>query len=333
MHKPAWNWKEPLKVLASKDDPYLKSATAAVGAHGLEVHCSTAPEAPLEFRVFLDGKLVFEPGMVTPEASWYRFCQELGYHAEDHWDLDPALILFHQVLPALARDWGEGALPFDELGLPAGVVCLATVREAWNGAVAALQRGPEASLLGACFAALPLRAVVFQDDPGRRQDHVGTTVDDPLLGIFLHLGRSRQHRVTLAKAAINDTGGLRWSAWEPGGTWEAEGRAFRATQGPADFLRAAGLGRAVPPGFAAIFQAGIEGLAKVMDPVVEAYRRAYPAGIPWHRDPSARFLERTIVEARTEAGRQVLVLDDGTEVVVAETRNAEVTRVLGQEDA
>jgi len=171
--------------------------------------------------------------MVTPDTSWYRFCQELGYHAEDHWDLDPALILFHQVLPALARGWREGGLPCNGLGIPDGVICLATAREAWTAAVATLQRDSGAdpddragNLLGACFSALPLRAVVFQDDPGRREDHVGTTVDDPLLGIFLHLGRSRKRMATLAKAAINATGGLRWSPWEPGGTWEAEGREF-----------------------------------------------------------------------------------------------------------
>ena len=196
-----WNWKEPLKVLSSKDDPYLKTATGTLGSHALEVHCSTAPEAPLEFRVFLDGTLVFEPGMVTPAVGWYRLAQELGYHAEDHFDLDPALILFHQVLPVLARGWGEGGLPFNELGIPDGVVCLATVREAWNAAVAALKKELDADpkaqaaiLLGACMAALPLRAVVFQDDPGRREDHVGTPVDDPLLGIFLHLGRSRKRQ-------------------------------------------------------------------------------------------------------------------------------------------
>jgi hypothetical protein len=277
--------------------------------------------------------------MITPDVAWYRCAQELGYHAEDHWDLDPALILFHQVLPVLAQGWSEGGLPFNELGLPDGVVCLATVREAWKAAVAALKRepdeGPEAQpaiLLGACFGALPLRAVVFQDDPGRRKDYLGTAVDDPLLGIFLHLGRSRKHRVTLAKAAINATGGLRWSPWEPGGAWEAEGREFKATQGPADFLEAASLGGAATPAFTERFRAGIEGLARAMDPVVEAYRLAYPAGIPWHRDPGGRFLERTIVETRTEAGRQVLVLDDGTEVVVAETRKAGSTRVVGQED-
>ena len=172
-----------MRVQSSKDDPYLKTATGTLGAHSLEAHCSTAPEAPLDFRVFLDGMLVFEPGMATPDVLWYRCAQELGYHAEDHWDLDPALILFHQALPLLAQGWGEGSLPFNELGVPDGVVCL-----------------------------------------------------------------------------------------------------------------------------------------------------AYPAGIPWHRDPGGRFLERTIVATRSEGGRQVLVLDDGTEVVVAETRKAGSIRVVGPED-
>ena len=339
MSEKTWSWDEPLTVLESVDGPYLKTASGTIGVHPVAVHCSSAPETPFEFRVFLDGKLVFEQGMTTPEAGWYQLCQDLGYRAGEHWDLDPALILFHQALPVLTRGWKEPALPLDDLGLPEGVVCLATVQAAWSKAVAGGREDPDgdpdraaADLVAACFKALPLRAVVFHDDPGQREDHVGTALDDPLLGVFLHLGRSRRRRVTLAKATQNATGGLKWSAWEPGGDWTAEGREFTATQGPAEFLRAGNLGDAVPSGFGELFRAQVDALGRLMDPVLEAYRHAYPAGIVWHRDAGAGFLNRMVVEVRTEAGRPVPVLDDGSEVVVAETRRAHLTRVTGEAD-
>jgi len=317
MHEKPWVLHEPLQVLESADEPYLQSARGRIGAHELALH--HAPETPDGLRVFLDGELVFEQGQATPGVAWYQLCRDLGYQPEDHWDLDPALILFHQALPALVRDWREHALPYDDLGLPEGVVCLATVAAAWEGAVAGLDRSdPGAQLAAACFQALPLRAVVFHDDPAPREDYVGTGVDEPLVGIFMQFGGSRESCVTLAKATVNGTGGLRWSPWEPGGDWAAEGREWAATQGPADFLAAAGLGEA-PAGFAEAFQAALSALAGQMDPVVDGYRRAYPARIPWHRDTRTRFLNRMIVEVRSGA-RLMLVLDDGSEVEVVDAR-------------
>ena len=337
MDENAWSLNEPLQLLASMDNPYLKTAKGSLGAHELEVHCATAPDTLLSFRVFLDGGLVFEQGAAMPERAWYHLCQELGYQAESHWDLDPALILFHQVLPSLARDWGEAVLPFNDLGIPEGVVCLATVRAAWAKAVEGLKKGlredsnqQAANHVAACFDGLTLRAIVFHDDPGHREDLVGTEVDDPLLGVFLHFGQAREKRVTLAKGTLNATGGLRWSPWEPGGVWVLEGREFAATEGPADFLRAAGLEGPVPPGFGDLFQAQLQGLIKVLDPVVEAYRHAYPARIPWHRDARTRFLNHTIVDVHAKGGRLVLVLDDGSEVVVAEPVRPGVMQVVGE---
>jgi hypothetical protein len=337
MNEQAWFWPEALNVLKAQDGPYLKTASGTIGAHGLTVHRSTAPETPEEFRVFLDGQMVFELGQTTPALPWYHLCQELGYHAEEHWDLDPALILFHQALPVLTRDWQEPGLPYNDLGVPEGVVCLATVRSAWANATRALKENPDgdpgqagANQVAACFKALPLRAVVFHDDPARRKDHVGTLVDAPLLGIFLQFGNTRPNRVTLAKATLNASGGQKWSPWEPGGAWREEGRDFVATQGPAAFLKAAELQGPVPP--EEVFQAVLEGLAEVLDPLVEAYRLSYPAGIRWHREARSRFLNQRITEVRMAGDRPVLILEDGTEVVVAETRNAGLIQVAGEED-
>jgi len=271
--------------------------------------------------VFLDGVAVFELGMVMPAVGWFRLCRDQGYNPEAHWDLDPAMILFRQVVPALAGEWREHPLPFNEAGLPPGVVCLATVREAWEQGVAALGERLRGHAVGervaACLKRLPLRAVVFHDDPGRRRDFVGTGMDDPLLGVYLHLGASRATRVTVSKATLNATGGLRWSPWQAGGEWREDGREYHGTLGAEAFLEAAGwTGVALPVGFAETFMVCLDELTRSLDPVVEAYRQTYPAGIPWHRDPLTRYMHRMIVDARHEKGRILLVLDDGTEVVV-----------------
>jgi len=339
MNEQAWPWPEPLKVLKSRSGPYLKTAEGTLGPHTLSLHCSSAPETPLEFRVFLDGHLVFEQGEATPALAWYQLCEDLGYRAEDHWDLDPALILFHQALPILAQGWEEPGLPRNDLGLPEGVVCLATVRAAWDKATQALPEDRDGdpakdalNLVAACFKALPLRAVVFHDDPARRKDHVGTAMDAPLLGIFVQLGRGPQDRVTLAKATLNASGGQKWSPWEPGGAWRAEGREFKATQGPTEYLKAAGLQGPLPPGFPALFQEALEALAQALEPVVETYRLGYPAGIHWHRDVSARYLNQTITNVRLVGGRPVLTLEDGTEVVVDGAPKPALTQVAGAEE-
>lgn len=321
MEATTWILREPLEVLKSVDDPYLLTAYGALGAHDLAVHYAPDTGKGPEFRVFLDGGAVFELGMATPAEPWFRLCLEAGYDPEVHWDLDPALILFRQAVPELARAWQEHPLPYGELGLPEGVVCLATVQAAWDRGVAALSlRDEPERQVAACLKALPMRAVVFHDDPGHREDFVGTGVDDPLLGVFVHYGASRERRVTLSKATLNGTGGLRWSPWQVGGEWREDGRDRTGTQGPEAFLAAAGLGWTPAPGFREVFTQALSGLIGDLDEAVEACRQAYPAIIPWHRDPLTRYLNHMIVALRVKRGRALLVLDDGSEVPLAASR-------------
>jgi hypothetical protein len=135
--------------------------------------------------------------------------------------------------------------------------------------------------------------------------------------MFLHLGPSRDAQVTVSKATLNATGGLRWSPWTAGGEWREEGREWRATLGAEAFLRAAGLQPGpLPGGLTEAFHHSLAQLTGALDPLLEAYRQTYPAAIPWHRDPLTRYLQRMIVAARHEHGRLLLVLDDGSEIVV-----------------
>jgi hypothetical protein len=320
MGEDAWVLHDSLEVLQSAAEPYLLTAQGRLGGH--EVSCHFAPDAGrgVEFRVFLDGRPVYELGQPAPARAWYRLVRDQGFDPELHWDLDPALILFRQVVPLLARDWGEQPLPFNELGVPDGVVCLASVQYAWRRGVAHLEeqaRGhPAREQAAACLRDLPPRAVVFHDDPAHREDYVGTGMDEPLLGMFLRLGRERGHRITLAKATLDGTGGLRWSPWEPGGAWREEGREFHATRVPRDFLAAAGLDAEPAEGFDQAFRAELAALMKVVEPAVQAYCRACPEGVPWHRDPFTRYLNHMIVDVRLRGGGVHLVLDDGTEVEV-----------------
>jgi hypothetical protein len=319
MDEHTWILKEPLRVQQAVDDPYLRTAQGTLGAHTLAIHHAPDTGNGDDFKVFLDGETVFELGQATPAEPWFRLCQELGYDPEVHWDLDPVQILFRQAVPALAWNWGDPPLPFLDLGLPEGVVGLATVRQAWEGAVASLlERNEGEAQVAACLRALPLRAVVFHDDPGHREDFVGTGVDDPLLGVFVHFGRSRSRRVTLSKATLNGTGGLRWSPWQAGGEWREAGREWVGTQGPEAFLEAAMPGAPLRPGFKEAFVPALGGLVKALDAAVEAWRQADPAPITWHRDPITRFLNHMIVDVRRMRGRAFLVLDDGTEVAVTE---------------
>ena len=316
-----WILREPLRVLKSLDDPYLMTAQGTLGAHDLVLHFAPDTGQGAEFRVFLDGGEVFDLGGQTPGEPWFRLCRELGYDPEAHWDLDPALILFRQVIPELARDWREQPLPYGPSGVPEGVVCLASVQEVWNRAVARLPEQKEGErLVAACLRALPLRAVVFHDHPGHREDFVGTGVDDPLLGVYVHLGRSPAERVILSKATLNGTGGLRWSPWQAGGEWREEGRERTGTLGPEAFLQAAGLRSAPPEGFREAFGLALTALIGDLDEAVEACRQAFPAPIIWHRDPYTRYLNHMIVALRVKGGRAHLVLDDGSEVALAEAR-------------
>jgi hypothetical protein len=322
MQRIAWILREPLTVLESVDEPYLETAKGSLGGH--EIGLQFAPATP-DLRVFLDGGAVFELGMPAPAGPWFKLCREQGFVPEAHWDLDPALILFRQVVPALARGWQE-PLPFNDLGIPDGVVCLATVQAAWVSAVNGLsgRKDPMSRQVASCFDNLPLRAVVFHDDPSRREDFVGTGVDEPLMGVYLHLGASRSRVVTLSKATVVATGGLKMSPWEMGGEWTEDGREYRGTLRPGAFLWAAGLGRDEPEGFEPAFDEALRSVLGIVDPAVDAYRTAWPTGVLWHRDPLARYLNHMIVDVRMEDGKALLTLDDGTDVAVAELKSGSV---------
>ncbi len=329
----AWILSEPLVLLDSEDHPYLESARGRLGAHEVAVHLAGdwhRKEHYPEFRVFLNGSEIFEWGDPSPSKEWSTLCHQLGYAAERHWDWDPALILFQQVIPALALHWHEIPLPFGPAGVPAGVTCLATLRASLADWVTKLERpnpNPVDDLMAVLFLKLPLRAVILHDDPERRVDFVGNPLDAPYMGEFLYLGEDRDTAAVLSRMTLSSTGGMRWSPWLPGGDWSHQGREFAATQGPRHFLRAARLPEAVPEGFNEAFKRTLDALSQFMEPLVEAYRETCPTGIPWHRDPKNRYVNHMVVEARMEEGHTVLVLDDGSEIVVAEHREAPVAAV------
>lgn len=319
----SWILKEPLKVLNSEDHPYLETALGTLAGHEVAVHLSPGDpdrKVGVEFRVFLDGAEIFELGMASPAAPWFQVCRELGYDAERHWDWDPALILFRQVIPALARDWHEVDLPYGSLGVPEGVLCLATLRHAWQERVSLLPHRGEnetKAALAELFGMLPLRAVTFHDDPDRRVDYLGNPLDAPYLGEYLHFGEDKAHSAVVARMTLLGTGGMKWSPWLPGGAWSAEGREFRATLNAQDFLKVAGLRRELPRGFSDAFRTTLGQLCSHLEPYVEAYREALPTGVRWHRDPKNRYLDHSIVDVRL-GEETILVLDDGTELAVRE---------------
>lgn len=318
-----WLLKEPLKVLNCEDHPYLETALGTLGSHELAVHLSPGdPERKVaaEFRIFLDGAEIYELGQGAPAAPWFALCREQGFDAERQWDWDPTLILFQQVIPRLTQGWHEVALPYTDLGVPEGILCLATLRRAWQERASLLpHKGGDSSraLVSELFSLLPLRAVTFHDDPDRRVDYLGNPLDAPYLGEYLHLGAHPETAVTLCRMTLLGTGGMKWSPWLPGGAWSAQGREFHATQGIADFLRAAGLHRDLPVGFPEAFRTALGQLCSHLEPFVEAYREALPTGVRWHRDPKNRYLDRTIVEVRL-GEETILTLDDGTELAVRE---------------
>ena len=102
----AWILGAPLKVLQQEDHPYHETTLATLGRHELGLcrkELATGPSCEL----FLDGRSIFLPGSAAPGRAWFEVCRELGYEPASHWDWDPALILFQQVVPALAADWHE----------------------------------------------------------------------------------------------------------------------------------------------------------------------------------------------------------------------------------
>jgi len=329
-----WILQKPLVLLESEDHPYLESARGRIGTHEVAVHLAGdwhRKEHYPEFRVFLDGAEIFEWGDPSPSKEWFALCHQLGYEPTQHWDWDPALILFQQVLPELAIQWRHVPLPYGPAGVPAGVTSLATLRMSLADWVSRLRHpnpNPIDELMALLFGKLPLRAVILHDDPESRLDFVGNPLDAPYMGEFLYLGENRATAVVLSRMTFSGTGGMRWSPWLPAGEWSEQGREFAATQGARDFLRAAGLPEFMPEGFEHAFKRTLENLGRFMEPLVEAYLETCGTGIAWHRDPKNRYVNHMVVGARIEKGQTILVLDDHSELVVTEHHSAPAAELV-----
>ncbi len=298
----AWILSAPLKVLRQEDHPYHEATLATLGRHELGLcRCETA--LGLGCEVFLDGHSVFRAGATAPARAWFDLCRELGYEPARHWDWDPTLILFHQVIPALAADWHEPPLDLDAKGLPEGVLSLAGLRQVFADAVASLRQelhGPVAAKVAETFEWLPLRAVVFHDDAQLPLDFEGT---GPCGRVSLWLGVHRERPMVL-EGQSPAPAVRRWESRTQGEYSAAE-----------SFLLAAGLEPEPPKGFEGALQAALGRLCQWMESPLDAYRRTYPVGISWHRGQRERLVGRTIVDVRAGRGdRPRLVLDDGTEI-------------------
>lgn len=300
----AWILGAPLKVLRREDHPYPGTTLATLGRHELGLSRRPTATGQPGCEIFLDGRSIFLPGAAAPDRAWFDLCRELGYEPAHHWDWDPALILFQQVVPALAADWHEPPLDLDAQGLPQGVLSLAGLRQTFAEAVAELRRqslGPVGAKVAETFEWLPLRAVVFHDDAQLPLDfeEIG-----PSGRASLWLGIHRERAMVLEGPAPSGSTPRRWV---PEGLGEIP---------PAEaFLRAAGLDPDPPKGFVSAFESALDHLCRRLEGPLDAYRRTYPVGIPWHRDRRERLLGRTIVDIRP-GEPPMLVLDDGTEVAL-----------------
>ena len=298
----AWILSAPLRVLRQEDHPYRETTLATLGRHELGL-CRRATTSGLGCELFLDGRSIFLPGAPAPERAWFELCRELGYEPARHWDWDPALILFQQVVPAMASDWHEPPLALTSQGVPEGVLSLAELRQTFAEAVAALRRefsGPVGAKVVETFEWLPLRAVVFHDDVQLPLDFEGT---GPGGQVSLWLGIHHERPVVL-EGQSPAASGRRWTT----GNLEA--------RDPSEaFLTAAGLDPEPPKGFESTLQAALDRLCHWMEAPLDAYRRTYPVGISWHHGRRERLLGRTIVDVRAGDPPR-LILDDGTEVTI-----------------
>jgi len=303
----AWILGAPLKVQRREDHPYHETDLATLGRHELVLSRVRSPRGEPGCQIFLDGHGIYAPGDPAPGRPWFDLCRELGYEPSRHWDWDPALILFQQAVPALAAGWHEPPLTVDGQGVPEGVVCLATLRQAFAAAVASLRvlnSGPVADKVAETFEWLPLRAVVFHDDGQQPLDFDG--LGGPCGRISLWLGIHRDRAVLLGGEAKGGQRSRHWSPRTPDSP---------LPMGPEAFLEAAGLDPVPPKGFEAAFRRALDHLCGELEDLLDAYRRTYPVGIPWQRDSRDRLRGRTIVDVRN--GRPpVLVLDDGTELTL-----------------
>ncbi|HEY3399940.1 MAG TPA: hypothetical protein VGK03_04855 [Geothrix sp.] len=304
MSMDAWILGAPLKVLRREDHPYRETTLATLGRHELGLSRRQTPAAQPGCEIFLDGRSIYLPGAAAPDRAWFDLCRELGYEPAHHWDWDPALILFHQVLPALAADWHEPPLDLDAQGLPEGILSLAGLRQTFAEAVSDLRReclGPVGAKVAETFEWLPLRAVVFHDDAQLPLDFEGA---GPCGRVSLWLGIHRDRAVAIDGPAPGGTDQRHWVAGGSGALPAVEA-----------FLNAAGLDLEPPKGFEAVFKSALWHLCHRLEVPLDAYRRTYPVGIPWHHDQRERLLGRTIVDVRA-GDPPMLVLDDGTEVAL-----------------
>lgn len=300
----AWILGAPLKVLRQEDHPYRETTLATLGRHELGL-CRRDTSQGLQSEVFLDGRSVYLPGAAAPGRPWFDLCRELGYEPARHWDWDPALILFQQVIPAMSSDWHEPPLALDAQGLPEGLLSLAVLRQAFAEAVSALRReplglgGPVAAKVAETFEWLPLRAVVFHDDAQLPLDFEGT---GPCGRVSLWLGIHRDRPVVIE----------RQSPAPAARPWSAE---CGDRIPPERFLEAAGLDPDPPKGYEAALQSALNRLCLKMEGPIDAYRRTYPVGISWHHGRRERLLGRTIVDV-LPGDPPLLVLDDGTQLAI-----------------
>ncbi len=298
----AWVLGAPLKVLQREDHPYHETTLATLGRHELGLCRRETPTGP-SCELFLDGRSIFLPGSAAPERAWFELCRELGYEPARHWDWDPALILFQQVLPALAADWHEPPLAMNAQGLPDSVLSLAGLRQTFAQAVAGLRRerlGPVGAKVAETFEWLPLRAVVFHDDAQLPLDFEGT---GPCGRVSLWLGIHHDRPVIIGGQSPAPAP-RRWSAEDLGNRSISEA-----------FLQAAGLDQDPPKGYEAALHSAMERLCHWMEEPLDAYRRTYPVGISWHHGRRERLRGRTILDVRP-GDPPMLILDDGTEVAI-----------------
>jgi hypothetical protein len=298
----AWILGAPLKVLQQEDHPYHETTLATLGRHELGL-CRKETAAGPSCELFLDGRSIFLPGSAAPGRAWFEVCRELGYEPASHWDWDPALILFQQVVPALAADWHEPPMVLNAQGLPDGVLSLAGLRQTFAEAVAGLRRqrlGPVEAKVVETFEWLPLRAVVFHDDAQLPLDFEGS---GPCGRVSLWLGIHHDRPVIIGGQSPAPAA-RRWVAEELGSRPITEA-----------FLQAAGLDPESPKGFEGALHSALEHLCHWMEEPLDAYRRTYPVGISWHHGRRERWRGRTIVDVRS-GDPPMLILDDGTEIAI-----------------
>ena len=277
----------PFRTRAVKGHPYLEYARASLGSHWLEA-CTVEEVGRNTLRILVDGTLIYGSGDAMPTAAWFDLCREGGYRPRFDWDRDPVTILFHGVLPAMAKKWTSFPLPYRDDGFPDGVVGLPSLQEAhaaFTRRASDAHSSPnatQAAQVAEMLASLPLRAVVLHDRPEQRVDYLGNAIDEAYVGIDLILGNKLATPARLTKVSLPSPGGLHWSPWLAGGRWDNVGGTFLAKGKAADFLKASGLLVEPLAGFDEAFDTQIKHYSAFMDEALAGYLANHPAAIAWH---------------------------------------------------